>query len=47
MVVAGFLALVNTPDGKAEVVMAKNGRVLGFDPGTGASLWSATTGIPW
>jgi outer membrane protein assembly factor BamB len=40
-------ALVNAPDGKAEVVMAKNGRVLGIDPGTGAALWNVTTGIPW
>jgi outer membrane protein assembly factor BamB len=38
---------VNTPDGKTEVVLAKNGRVLGFDPDTGASLWNVKTGIPW
>jgi outer membrane protein assembly factor BamB len=29
------------------VVIAKNGRVLGFDPETGAALWNAKTRIPW
>ena len=38
---------VSAPDGKTEVVIAKNGRVLGFDPENGASLWTAKTGIPW
>jgi outer membrane protein assembly factor BamB len=38
---------VSAPDGKTEVVIAKNGRVLGFDPETGASLWTVKTGIPW
>lgn len=38
---------VQAPDGKSEVVIAKNGRVLGFDPDTGAALWNAKTGIPW
>jgi outer membrane protein assembly factor BamB len=38
---------VSAPDGKTEVVIAKNGRVLGFDPETGAALWNAKTGIPW
>src|SRR5262245_39005099 len=40
-------ALVNAPDGKTEIVMAKNGRVLGLDADTGKTLWRATTGIPW
>ena len=40
-------AFVNTPDGKTEVVLGKNGRVLGFDPETGAALWNVKTGIPW
>ena len=39
--------LVNTPDGKTEIVLAKNGRVLGFDPNSGAQLWTVKTGIPW
>ena len=38
---------VRAPDGKTEVVIAKNGRVLGFDPDTGAALWNVKTGIPW
>jgi hypothetical protein len=38
---------VQAPDGKTEVVIAKNGRVLGFDPDTGAALWNVKTGIPW
>ncbi|HMJ88978.1 MAG TPA: PQQ-binding-like beta-propeller repeat protein [Candidatus Acidoferrum sp.] len=38
---------VAAPDGKDEIVIAKNGRVLGFDPENGASLWSVKTGIPW
>lgn len=38
---------VQAPDGKTEVVLAKNGRVLGFDPDSGAALWNAKTGIPW
>ncbi len=40
-------AFVTAPDGKTEIVMAKNGRVLGFDADTGAALWNAKTGIPW
>jgi outer membrane protein assembly factor BamB len=38
---------MTAPDGKAEMVIAKNGRVLGFDADTGASLWNVKTGIPW
>jgi outer membrane protein assembly factor BamB len=40
-------AFVTAPDGKTEVVIARNGRVQGFDPENGASLWSVKTGIPW
>jgi outer membrane protein assembly factor BamB len=40
-------ALVRAPDGKTEIVIAKNGRVLGFDSETGAALWNVKTGIPW
>ena len=40
-------AFVTAPDGKTEIVIAKNGRVLGFDAETGAALWNAKTGIPW
>lgn len=39
--------LVTAPDGSAEVVIARNGRVHGFNPDTGAALWSVKTGIPW
>ena len=38
---------VNASNGKTEVVLAKNGKVLGFDPDTGSPLWSVKTGIPW
>ena len=38
---------VSAPNGKTEVVIAKNGRVLGFDPENGAALWTVKTGIPW
>ena len=40
-------AFVITPEGKTEIVMAKNGRVLGFDADNGAALWNLKTGIPW
>jgi outer membrane protein assembly factor BamB len=39
--------LVTAPDGSTEVVIARNGRVLGFNPDTGAALWNVKTGIPW
>lgn len=32
--------LVKLPDGKTELVVAIFGKILGFDPETGASLWS-------
>ena len=38
---------VTAPDGTTEVVAAKNGRVLAFNPETGAALWNVKTGIPW
>jgi outer membrane protein assembly factor BamB len=34
-------ALVTTPDGKAELVVSVQDRVLGLDPGTGKELWRA------
>ncbi|MFO0969034.1 MAG: PQQ-binding-like beta-propeller repeat protein [Gemmataceae bacterium] len=37
-----------TPKGeKTELVVAIMGKVLGFDPETGAPLWSCATDIPW
>ena len=38
---------VTAPDGTTEVVAAKNGRGVAFNPETGAALWNAKTGIPW
>ena len=40
-------AFVVAPDGKTEVVIARNGRVHGFDPESGDALWNVKTGIPW
>jgi len=40
-------AFVTAPDGQTEIVIAKNGRVLGLDAETGTALWNAKTGIPW
>ena len=40
-------ALVSAPNGKQEIVIARNGRVQGFDADTGESLWTLKTGIPW
>ena len=40
-------AFVTAPDGKTEIVIAKNGRVLGFDADNGSALWNVKTGIPW
>jgi outer membrane protein assembly factor BamB len=39
--------LVSLPGGKTELVLAIMGKVLGFDPMTGQSLWSAATDIGW
>jgi outer membrane protein assembly factor BamB len=38
--------VVKTPEGKAELVVAIFGKVLGFDPETGTQLWSCETKIP-
>lgn len=38
---------VTAPDGKSELVIARNNRVLAFNPDDGSSLWSARTGINW
>ena len=40
-------ALATAPDGSMEVVIAMNGRVVGFHADTGAALWNLKTGIPW
>ena len=40
-------ALLDAPDGKTEIIIARNGRVHGIDPENGANLWTAKTGIPW
>jgi len=39
--------LVTLPDGKQELVVAIMRKVLGFDPATGAQLWSCDTDINW
>ncbi|MCB1129054.1 MAG: PQQ-binding-like beta-propeller repeat protein, partial [Verrucomicrobiae bacterium] len=39
--------LVPTADGRTELVLAIFGKVLGFDPKTGESLWSCATDIGW
>lgn len=39
--------LVPVQGGKQELVVAVFGKVLGFDPATGAPLWSCATGIGW
>jgi len=39
--------LVETPDGKTELVLAIRGKVLGFDPASGERLWSCDTDIRW
>ncbi len=39
--------LVTLPGGKTELVVAILGKVLGFDPATGAALWSCNTDIAW
>ncbi|MBP3961016.1 PQQ-binding-like beta-propeller repeat protein [Gemmata sp. G18] len=39
--------VVKTKDGKDELVVAIMGKVLGFDPATGAALWSCDTDITW
>ena len=39
--------LVALPGGKTEVVVAIQGKVLGFDPASGKQLWSCDTDIRW
>ena len=39
--------IVTNPDGKDELVIAVHGKVLGFDPTSGAQLWSCATDITW
>ncbi len=39
--------LVQSPTGKAELVLAIFGKVLGFDPASGRQLWSCNTDIGW
>lgn len=40
-------ALVTTPEGQTEIVIAMVRAVLGLDPRSGAQLWRADTGINW
>ena len=39
--------VVRADSGRQELVIAKHGDVLAFDPNTGAMLWSCKTGISW
>lgn len=39
--------LVPTEEGRQELVLAIFGKVLGFEPATGESLWSCSTDIGW
>ncbi len=39
--------LVPTAEGRMELVVAKFGKILGFDPKTGKELWSCDTDINW
>lgn len=39
--------IVTNKDGKTELVVAIAGRILGFDPATGAQLWNCATEIGW
>lgn len=39
--------LVPADDGGTELVLAMSGKVLGFNPTTGESLWSCSTDIGW
>lgn len=39
--------IVKTADGRDEIVLAIAGKILGFDPTTGAQLWSCQTDIAW
>ncbi|MFM8274997.1 MAG: PQQ-binding-like beta-propeller repeat protein [Gemmata sp.] len=39
--------VVTNKDGRDELVVAVQGKVLAFDPATGAALWSCATDIGW
>lgn len=39
--------VVTTAEGKDEIVLATNGKVLGFEAESGKPLWQVRTGIPW
>ena len=39
--------IVTADSGRSELVVARHGNVLAFDPETGASLWSCETDIGW
>jgi outer membrane protein assembly factor BamB len=39
--------LVKNPAGKTELVLAIQGKILGFDPATGKALWNCDTDIGW
>jgi outer membrane protein assembly factor BamB len=39
--------VVTTKSGEQELVVAMHGKVLGFDPESGESLWSCDTDITW
>lgn len=39
--------IVQTASGDDELIIAKHGKVLGFDPDTGEELWSCDTDITW
>lgn len=39
--------LVEAAKGKSELVVARHGQVLGFEPSTGKPLWSCRTDIGW
>jgi outer membrane protein assembly factor BamB len=39
--------LIETADGKTELVVAIMGHILGFDPDSGEKLWSCETDIAW
>ncbi len=39
--------LAKAKDGRTELLVAIQGRILGLDPKTGATLWTCETNIPW
>ncbi len=40
-------AIVKTKDGKDELIVPIQGKILAFDPNTGAQLWTCNTDIGW